>query len=234
MAQRNRPESTSSSPKAKPERHSVGGQESPYDMLKRAIMDGTLAPATQLVEVQLAAWCGVSRTPIREALRRLLHDGLVERNDRGFIVRARSPEEILDIYEVRIELEALAARTAAERRTRLDVIRVERALKDWDSAGDGASAAERVRLNQRFHRAVWLASHSEPLLDLLERLSLHLTRYPATTLTAPGRYESALAEHREIMEAITSRDADAAAEAARRHFQAALQIRLTLYEQEII
>lgn len=218
----------------RPPRRATAAQEPPYEMMKRAIIDGTLAPGAQLVEVQLAQWCGVSRTPIREALSRLQHDGLIERDDRGFIVKERSPEEILDIYEVRIELEALAARTAAERCTRLDVMRIERGLKDWDAAGEDASADDRVQINQRFHRAVWQASHSEPLLDLLERLSLHLTRYPATTLTAPGRHRSALDEHRQLAEAITARDGDAAAEAARLHFRAALQIRLSLYEQEIV
>ena len=74
---------------------------SPYDMLKRAILSGGLAPGQSLVETSLAEWCGVSRTPIREALTRLEQDGLVHHYDGGLVVRVRSPEEILDIYETR-------------------------------------------------------------------------------------------------------------------------------------
>src|SRR3954469_2885334 len=80
-----------------------------------------------LVELALAEHYGTSRTPVREALRRLEQDGLVERGDRGMRVRTRSPEERLEIYEVRIPLEATAAAAAAERRTDLDLMRIRRA-----------------------------------------------------------------------------------------------------------
>src|SRR5690349_17429224 len=96
-------------------------QGSTYEVLKNAILSGELAPGEQLVETSLAKLCKVSRTPIREALRRLEQDGLVYRSDRGLAVRTRSPEEILDIYEVRMMLEATVGRIAAERRTEHDV-----------------------------------------------------------------------------------------------------------------
>src|ERR1700754_1808293 len=85
-------------------------QPTPYERLKQAILDGELVPGQQLVEISLAQWCQVSRTPIREALSRLEQDGLALRTDRGLVVRERSPEEILDIYDTRIVLEAMAAR----------------------------------------------------------------------------------------------------------------------------
>ena len=86
----------------------------PYEILQQAILRGELAPGQPLVETTLAARYNVSRTPIREALTRLEQDRLVERTDRGLVVRRRSPEQILDIYETRIALEA----TAAEDETR--------------------------------------------------------------------------------------------------------------------
>src|SRR5690606_24154755 len=104
---------------------------SPYQRIKDAILDASLLPGQQLVESTLAEWCGVSRTPVREALLRLEQDGMVERSDRGLIVRQRSPEEILDIYETRIVLEAAAAKFASERHTRLDQIRLEKLLKEY-------------------------------------------------------------------------------------------------------
>ena len=91
-----------------------------YERLKNAIITGELGPGTHLVESSLARLCQVSRTPVREALTRLEQDGLVHQGARGLVVRERSPEEILDIYETRIVLEATAARLAAERHTALD------------------------------------------------------------------------------------------------------------------
>ncbi|MCW2667084.1 MAG: GntR family transcriptional regulator [Frankiales bacterium] len=203
---------------------------SPYERIQQAITDGTLAPGSPLVESQVATWCGISRTPVREALTRLEQDGLVERGDRGLVVRRRSPEEILDIYETRCVLEATVARVAAERHTSFDRIRLERLLRLCDEAETGDSAA-RQRLNREFHHGIWLASHNESLVDLLSRLNLHLVRYPATTLGHPGRWEASLAEHRRLVEAVLARDPDRAAEAAREHFTRARDIRLLLLEQ---
>ncbi|MBO0826374.1 MAG: GntR family transcriptional regulator, partial [Streptosporangiales bacterium] len=113
-------------------------------MLKQAILKGELEPGQPLVETALAAWCEVSRTPIREALTRLEQDGLVDRTDRGLVVRQRSPEEILDIYETRLALEATAGRMAAERRTAHDLRLLKRLLQRCEeiSVKDSAGMAE--------------------------------------------------------------------------------------------
>ena len=97
---------------------------SPYLRIRDAIIEGQFPPNTALVEQNLAEWCGVSRTPIREALRRLEQDGLVERSSRGLVVTNRTPEQILDTYEVRIVLEEAVARFAAQRHTQIDRIRL--------------------------------------------------------------------------------------------------------------
>lgn len=210
-----------------------GGTEriSPYEMLKNAILSGELEPGQQLVETALADWCEVSRTPIREALRRLEQDGLVTRSDRGMIVQERSPEEILDIYETRIALEAAVGRIAAERRTDHDLRSLQRALKLGQATDDSISDAK-IEANQRFHRAVWRASHNDSLIDLLERLNLHLARYPGTTLNAPGRWQTACDEHAELLDAIENRDGERAYQVALRHFTAAREIRLAQFAEE--
>lgn len=209
-----------------------GSRLTPYERIKRAILDGTFQPGEALVESAVAEWCGVSRTPVREALTRLEQDGLVARTDRGVIVRERTPEEILDIYEVRITLQTLAARVAAERATALDRVRLEKLCVRAEQAdpSDGQQLAER---NRAFHHAVVLASHNETLIDLLERLDMHLLRYPATTLQYPGRWDEALVEHRALVEAIAARDADRAAELASTHFTTARDVRLALWEEEL-
>lgn len=209
----------------------LGAELSPYERIKRAILEGTFAPGEPLVEAQLGKWCQVSRTPIREALGRLEQDGLAIRTDRGMMVRARSPEEILDIYEVRIYLEGAAGRMAAERHTRMDIMRLEHELRRNEEApvDDGDALAQ---TNRDFHRAVWLASHNEALIDLLDRLNLHLLRYPATTLTAPERWDEALQQHRTLIDAIVARDGDLAQQICEHHFTIARDIRLSLWAND--
>lgn len=212
----------------RPARASAGDQPTPYERLKQAITEGELEPGEQLVELALAKWCQVSRTPIREALSRLEQDGLVERNDRGIVVRRRSAEEILDIYEIRIVLEATAARVAAERRTDYDVRILRRLIER--SRPVTADDDSKVDLNRQVHHAVWHASHNESLLDLLGRLDTHLARYPATTLSYPARWEEAKSEHIAMIDAIEARDATAAHDVTLAHFRKARDIRLRLWE----
>ncbi|MEU6711378.1 GntR family transcriptional regulator [Nonomuraea sp. NPDC046802] len=199
-----------------------------YDRLRAEIVDGTLTPGAALVEITLAERYGTSRTPVREALRRLQQDGLVERADRGMRVRTRSPEEILEIYEARIALEATAAAGAAQRRTDFDLVRLSRAQKAMTATptSDPAAMAE---ANRAVHEAIWAASHNGTIVDLLTRLNSHLTRYPWTTLSMPGRWEEAIAEHAQIIDAIEKRDADRAYELAREHMAKARELRLRIY-----
>lgn len=204
-----------------------------YERIKQAILDATFEPGAPLVEATIAKRFGVSRTPIREALLRLEQDGIVERSDRGLRVRERSPEEVLDIYETRIVLESTVARVAAERHTQFDRIRLERALQNPPDPAKVEPAAL-ARHNRDFHQAIWLASHNESLVDLLGRLSLHLARYPATTLSYPGRWETAIDEHRQLVEAILARDSEKSASIAEHHFTQARDIRLALWSEDIV
>jgi DNA-binding GntR family transcriptional regulator len=203
----------------------------PYERLKQAIMSGELAPGEQLVEIPLAEWCQVSRTPIREALTRLEQDGLAQRSERGLVVRESSPGEIIDLYESRIVLESKVAAVAAERHTAVDLGAMRRADERYRRVpqDDVDTLAER---NREFHRTIWQASHNGSLIDLLERLDMHLGRYPITTLRFPGRHEASLHEHHELVTAISERDAERAAEVAGLHFTTARDIRLKLWEDE--
>ncbi|MEV6861501.1 GntR family transcriptional regulator [Streptosporangium subroseum] len=201
---------------------------SPYERLKQAILAGELAPGRQLVETPLAQWCQVSRTPVREALTRLEQDGLVLRTDRGLVVRERSPEEILDLYETRIVLEAAAARVAAARRSPIDVITMRR-VADRLERLDTEDGIEMAAAKRDLHRALWRATHNESLIDLLTRIDLHLGRHPATTLSQPGRWHEANGEHRAIIDAIDAQDLDLAEKLATKHFTKARDLRLALW-----
>lgn len=208
---------------------SAARQLSPYVLLKRAIMMGELLPGQPLVELALADRYKVSRTPIREALTRLEQDGLAQRGDRGLLVRESSPEEVLDIYDTRIVLESKAASLAAERRTSFDLVSMRRAGERVHR--DDSNPYQVAERNRQFHRTIWRAGRNQSLIDLLERLNMHLGRYQATTLAFPGRAASSQAEHLELTDAIEERDSERAAEIATRHFTVARDIRLKLWEE---
>lgn len=204
--------------------------ESTYDKLRNGIVSGDFPPGMHLVETSLAETLGVSRTPIREALSRLEQDGLVERGSRGLQVRHRSPAEILEIFEVRIVLEGTAAKLAAERHTEVDRIRIQGHLAKLE-AEQGSAPSELASINRDFHRSIWHASHNRALVDMLERLSVHLFRYPFTTYEVPGRAESSLLEHRELAEAIMGRDGERASRLASHHMTVARNIRLEMWQE---
>jgi DNA-binding GntR family transcriptional regulator len=206
-------------------------QRGAYERIKQAIVTGDLEPGQQLVETALAEWCQVSRTPVREALTRLEQDGLVVRSERGMVVRENSPEDVLDLYETRIALEATAARMAAERRTFHDLLQMHHFAQSMIKEVP-AEASDMMAANDRFHRSVWRATHNRSMIDLLERLSLHLGRYPATTLSFPGRWERGCQQHLGIVEAVEARDGDKAATLATEHFAESRDIRLKLWTRQ--
>lgn len=146
-------------------------------------------------------------------------------------VRARSPEEILEIYEVRVVLEAAAARAAAERRTALDLMRLEQIHKDMLDASPTDPNGLAVS-NRKFHEALWAASHNSTLIDLLVRLGAHLVKFRETTLTFEGRWKSVLTEHTNLIDAIRDGDGDRAADIATEHMVGARNTRLKMYAAE--
>lgn len=199
-----------------------------YDELREKVVNGDYPAGAALTETALAAEFSVSRTPIREALRRLEQDGLVKRGRRGMYVRTRSPEEILEIYEVRITLEVAAARAAAERRTTFDLARLDQ-LHEAMLAVSTEDSERMASTNRAFHELIWTMSHNATLIDLLTRLHAHLIRYRETTLTFRNRWQGVLDEHTELIEAIKDGDRDRAGEIAERHMAGARDTRLRMY-----
>jgi DNA-binding GntR family transcriptional regulator len=202
--------------------------DSAYLALRRDIVSGEIKPGEKLVEVVLADRYGVSRTPIREALRRLEQDDLVQRDGRRVRVRQHRPDEIMDIYEVRILLEEAAARAASLHRTSLEVSLLTRAFE----AMRGVSPDDpdgRERASWAFHELVWSASHSRTLADLLHRLQVNLRRYPDGTMTHPAGWRQALADYQRLVSAIREHRAPEAVEIIGGRLRAARDIRLREY-----
>jgi DNA-binding GntR family transcriptional regulator len=201
--------------------------ESIYAQLRSEILAGAIPPATPLREVSLGERFGVSRTPVREALRRLQHDRLLDRGARGLQVHQATPQEVIQVYDVRILLEQEAAGQAALSHDITDIMQLE-GLVERDRALSEPDDNTRASTNLEFHAAVWAAAHNPVLQDLLQRLSTHLIRTPHSTLSVGERWDEALAEHSKLVAAITAGDETAARNTAREHMETARRIRLDL------
>jgi DNA-binding GntR family transcriptional regulator len=211
--------------------HVMGGAAI-YAALRAKILDGTLQPGAGLREIPLAEEFGVSRTPVREALMRLESDGLARRDGRSLVVHAVSAEELIQVYDLRINLESEAAAQAAERRTTVDLASLE-ALWERDRALVAPDDAVRTSTNLDFHRAVWACSHNSVLQDLLGRLNAHLVHAPKSTLSVGDRWTTALEEHHALIAAIGIRNAAAAREIAAQHMRTARDLRLQLIREQL-
>jgi DNA-binding GntR family transcriptional regulator len=186
-----------------------------YARLRKDILDGVFAPGTVLLETALSTRYGVSRTPVREALGRLAQDGLIDRSTRGFRIRQRNPEDILEIYEARIALEGRSAELAARHRTDIDLARMKYLLDEREAETDPAQFGP---LNNKWHDALRLSSHNATINDLLGRLdSLLLLLRPRTFTPQPD--DRSAEEHAEILDAIVRGDTAAAGAAMADHLR---------------
>ena len=195
-----------------------------YAPILDAIDRGLYRPGDRLVEVELAERLGVSRTPVREALQRLETQGLVARDGRSLIVASLDHDAVADLYAVRAELEALAARLAA-RHAAPEEGRVLAAMVEEDRARVDDPAAL-ARANRRFHAQIHRSSHNPFLVRQLETVHRSMALMATTSLAVAGRGAEALDEHAAIVAAIRARDEAAAGDALRAHLSRAFEVRL--------
>lgn len=197
--------------------------------MREAILDGVLSPSTWLRESELATAFKVSRTPVREALKRLADEGLVVKTaHHGAMVASLSLEDVLALYVVREDLEGLAARLAAVRCPEGLVDRLEELNAQMQDAAGRSEVAELSRLNLEWHRALRTGANNPYLERFLGQVEHAVRRLPATTLVHPGRPEEVLAEHAAVARAVRERDGEAAEEQARAHMRRAREIRLAV------
>jgi len=181
-----------------------------YDTLRQAILDGSIPPGERLVESELAETLNVSRMPVREAIRKLEAEGLLEHQRRkGVVVKTFSEDDILEIYTLREAMEALAAVQAVRRATNEEIERLERAMDEIDrlcDLGDKVDAAEIFEANRAFSEGVIEACHMPRLIQVINTYKEYLERFRRVTLAGPSRRELVRLEHRGILEAIRDRD----------------------------
>jgi DNA-binding GntR family transcriptional regulator len=196
------------------------------DALREEILSGTLAPNTWIREHDIAKRFSVSRTPIREAMRRLADEGLTQRSaNQGTMVAPMSLDDILAVYAVRETLEGLAARSAAARRPDGLV----EALSEIHQQMEGAQGdiAKLAALNLRFHGILRDASNNSYLERFLTQVEYAVRRFGKSTYDTPGREQEALQEHYAIIEAIAAGDAATAEARAVEHMRRAREVRLS-------
>ncbi len=202
-----------------------------YWTIRDAIRNGTLAPGDARIEMDLADELEMSRTPIREALRRLAVDRLIETGPRrGYIVPTISISEFVEIFEIRELLDGLSARLAAQRMGVAEIAVLEDVLRQHDEAIEAYNLPLIMSTSDQFHMMIRNGSKQLRVPQLLAVLT-DASRSGKGRELAPDRTREAAREHRAIFEAIARRDPEAAEELARTHVRNALKAQIRAYQQ---
>jgi DNA-binding GntR family transcriptional regulator len=204
-----------------------------YRSLKERIISGSLAPDSRLIELTIAAEFGVSRTPVREALKRLAVENLVHADPaRGIIVHAPDARRIEDVFVVREALDGLASRLAAHRITPSELARLQVVVESMEEAIKAGRREHVVVANTHFHDVIYAAAGNEVLERLGRDLREFVRRFTTLPFASPDRVDQVLNEHRAIFDALERHDPDAAEAASNAHLAAAREnvVRMQLKE----
>lgn len=191
-------------------------QETIADSLRTAIVQGVLKPGERLDQTELATLFGISRVPIREALRTLEAEGLVTVYPyRWAEVSVLSPDEIKEIYQIRANLEAMALRLAIPNLNEDLLQELQAFLDEMVQALEEPVAW--ASLNRRFHQTLYHASGRARLCNIIEMLRNTVQPYVVTDVSLPGRAQVALGEHRELLRLCMEQDLEGAESLLRQH-----------------
>lgn len=192
------------------------------DVLRRAILEFRFQPGERLIERELCELTGVSRTSVREALRHLESEGLVQNiPNKGPSVATVTPEDAQHIYEVREALEGLAGRLFAERATTKEINALQSALQKLEAAFATGDTREIVAEATRFYDVLLEGCGNDLIRDMIRSLHARVVFLRATSMSQPGRAPGSLNEMTKITEAICRRDPDAAEAACKEHVRLA-------------
>ncbi|WP_251388399.1 GntR family transcriptional regulator [Mediterraneibacter agrestimuris] len=189
-----------------------------FNTLRQAILRGELKPGERLMEIQLANKLGVSRTPIREAIRKLELEGLVLMIPRrGAEVAQITEKSLRDVLEVRRALEELAVQLACMRMTAEGIRQLKQAAAEFEKALGDEDITIVAEADVAFHDVVYLATDNERLISLLNNFREQMYRYRVEYLKKKECHEKLLAEHRDLIQAIENGDSERATEITSTH-----------------
>lgn len=189
-----------------------------FETLREAILKGVLAPGQHLMEMQLANQLGVSRTPVREAIRMLELEGLVNMIPRkGARVAAISEKSLSDVLEVRRAMEELSVRLACKRMEHKDMEKLDQINQQFIRACQTDDVVQIARIDESFHGVIYEAADNAKLLQLLSQMQNQMYRYRIEYIKMKERRQILVEEHKKIIYALARRNSEEAAEATRIH-----------------
>ncbi len=194
------------------------------ETLRNAIIQGVLKPGERLMEIQVSEELGVSRTPVREAIRKLELEGFVVMIPRrGTYVSDLSIKDINEVFEVRTALDVLAAGMAAERITGDELEQMERLLVELGEYIEEDNIEKIVEADSKFHDLLYSASRNSRLVGIINNLREQLTRFRSLSMSYPGRLKEMLGEHTRLVESLGMRNVALAKRLAGEHMANAEQ-----------
>ena len=200
-----------------------------YAVLREAILSNVLTPGTRLRADEVAKELGVSKTPVREALRKLqAEDFVVAGLGNALTVKVLSERQLLEIYYTREALEGMAARLAAENAGQLDLVQLRAVLHDVEVALDRSDRGAVRTYTGEFQLAVFKAAHNDFLFDLLKSVQEKIRNQQTSTISVPGRDEEVAAFCRDVLRAIEAHDPEAAERIARANRRRTLELHLKM------
>lgn len=189
-----------------------------FNTLRQAILRGELKPGERLMEIQLANKLGVSRTPIREAIRKLELEGLVLMIPRkGAEVAEITEKNLRDVLEVRRALEELAVRIACEKITDEEIEQLKITAQNLQNTLDSKDVTKIAEADVQFHDIIYFATDNQRLIQLLNNLAEQMYRYRVEYLKRENFYENVVEEHKELIRTIEAKQQDMAAQVMCRH-----------------
>ena len=200
-----------------------------YVALREAIIKNQFKSGERLMETELADEMMVSRTPVREAVRKLQSEGYVAMLPRkGTYVLSLSIQDVNDVFEIRSALESMAAAQAAERAPDEEIAEIRKFIEGEEVLYDSTDLARTIESDIQFHSMVYRASKNHKVENLINDLRVQTQRLSSSTLSRPGRLRFALEEHRQILSAIEARNPQAARDASIAHVERSREIMLGL------
>ncbi len=203
------------------------------ESIRQAIISGQFPPGMRLMELQLAEEMGVSRTPVREAIRKMELEGLVVMIPRrGAYVADISIKDINEVYEVRTALDVLSAGLAAERIDKSEIQEMRELLAEEAALVEARDYPKIIDNDTAFHDVIYRASGNTRCMNIISNLREQITAIRGRSMPYPGRVEIMLKEHRAIFDAIAAGKVEKAQEAVRTHMENAEQTLLKVIKEQ--
>jgi len=191
-----------------------------YRALKTEIIKGSLKPGTKLSEGKIAEQMGVSRTPVREALKELAAEGFVKMNpNQAVAVSNASVEDVQEVLQIRGVLEGLAARLTTKTINEEEIKELEKYQKRMEQYTNKDDVLAFSEMDAEFHELILNICGNNRLIQIRKNLSDQAHRYRIRSLSVPGRLKYSLKEHQEIVEALKRKDAEQADRLSQKHIE---------------